>query len=344
MNKKIGIVGLGKMGIMHLSILSSMKNIEVTCVADKTKIIGKGLQKYLSKIRFYSDYKEMIDKESLDGVFITTPVFLHVPISEYCINKNIPFFLEKPAGLSDSDCKKLTNMKNISSVINMVGYCKREQRNFSILKDFIESNLIGKIKNYKATYYKSSIFKENKGWRFNPRTSGGGAVMGFGTHLIDLIFWIFGSVDTVSAEIKSIFSKEVEDSCRARLNHKLGISGQISINWSIPGYRKEDTKFLVIGTEGIIYATNDYLKFYLKERKGKYNSGWTTMPIQEIWKGIEMDIGGYYYTSQNLKFVNALISDEKIKPDIFDAYEVHRIVEGIYSSSKKDGELININD
>jgi len=299
MTKKIGVIGLGKMGIMHLSILYSMEDVQITCVSDKVNKIGVGITRYLPGVKFYTDYKEMLSNENLDGVFITTPVFLHVEMATYCVKKKVPFFLEKPLSLSFREGQKLVRKNAESRVGNMVGYCKRQQNNYSITRKLIKSGELGRVLSYKATCYKASIFKNNTSWRFSKEYSGGGALMSFGSHLVDMLYWLFGDVSKVEGNCRKIYSKKVEDYCFAKLYHESGVNGEMLVNWSKKGYRKEDTKILIKAEKGCILVTNDSIKLLLREASKSYPKGITSIPIQEFWEGSNPDLGGYFFTKQD---------------------------------------------
>ena len=60
----------------------------------------------------------------------------------------------------------------------------------------------------------SQIFKKGKGWRSDPKKSGGGVVNIQATHLLDLITWFFGFPEKVQAFSNNYYSKSLEDFCR----------------------------------------------------------------------------------------------------------------------------------
>ncbi len=69
---KGGFIGFGRMGITHFSILNSHDSVKIVSVCDSSKTLMNILGKYTDIIT-YSDYNEMIDKEELDFVVISTP-------------------------------------------------------------------------------------------------------------------------------------------------------------------------------------------------------------------------------------------------------------------------------
>src|SRR5215831_16702196 len=81
----VGIVGLGKMGLLHTGILNSVDNVKIIAISEKEKLIAKYLKNSLPYVKVYEDYERMLETEILDLVYITTPIASHFPIMSSCI-------------------------------------------------------------------------------------------------------------------------------------------------------------------------------------------------------------------------------------------------------------------
>ena len=68
---RAGVVGFGKMGILHAGVLNSLDGVRLCGVADSQPLILKSLKEMLpAHIKPYSDYRQMISGEALDLVYI----------------------------------------------------------------------------------------------------------------------------------------------------------------------------------------------------------------------------------------------------------------------------------
>ena len=76
---RIGVVGAGKMGISHLSILGAHPSVEVAGVCDSMGYLLDVLEKYTGVAK-YTDAQRMLDTADLDGVLIATPSASHVDL------------------------------------------------------------------------------------------------------------------------------------------------------------------------------------------------------------------------------------------------------------------------
>lgn len=124
MNKKILIVGYGKIGKRYLSILKEKKNIE-PIIFTRNFIKTK-------KVKFINDYKEL---NKINGVIIATPVNTHFQYTKFFLEKNIPVLLEKPIA---SQLKQANELKILSQ--------KRKTSLIINYSDLFDPNLIKLLK------------------------------------------------------------------------------------------------------------------------------------------------------------------------------------------------------
>lgn len=64
---RIGVVGMGRMGLTHYSIINTHPSVEIVSVSDTSELILSMLKKYLPKLNTYKDYKEQLAAGDLDS-------------------------------------------------------------------------------------------------------------------------------------------------------------------------------------------------------------------------------------------------------------------------------------
>lgn len=327
----VGIVGLGKMGILHMGILNTLDGVEVRAVADNQELILTVFKKLVpSPVRIYQDYKEMISKENLDLVYITTSTALHTKIAKECVDNKINFFVEKPLGLSVADCNPLLDAVTRTPVINMVGYCKRFSDTFRKAKEVIDNGLLGKLVYLNASMYVSQVFLKGRGWRYKKESSGGGVLTTLASHLVDLLLWLFGDISLVNGNTKSFYSKDVEDFVHSYLMFKSGLEGYLDASWSVRNYRLPEVRIEVHGEKGMLVVNDDYVKTYLDKE-----SSWTTYFKQDLYRGVDFDLGGPEYTLEDEYLLECIRNRRKAESDVFDGFKVQKVVEAIYRSASE---------
>ncbi len=118
--KKVGIIGLGTITEYYLEGLKNSKVLELTAVCDT--LINSVSKKYYEEYPFYLDYKEMIEKEGLDYIIISTPPKSHFEIAKYALENNVNVIVEKPATTNLKDLKYLMDLAKQNNLIFEVMY------------------------------------------------------------------------------------------------------------------------------------------------------------------------------------------------------------------------------
>lgn len=340
---KAGIIGMGKMGILHAGILNSLDNVSIKAISDNQVMILKAIQNILPVVG-YNNYIKMLNKEDLDLVYITTPVAHHVKIAEECANRGINFFVEKPLGMSASECINLSRKLNDEGdIINMVGYCKRFVDTFSKAKEIIDSNVLGDLIHLKSSMYVSQLFTKGGGWRYKKKESGGGVLIGISSHLIDLLLWFFGDISSVRGSCKTYYSKEVDDFAHSYLVFKNGLEGYLDASWSMRNHRLLETKIEIQCENGMLVVSDDYVKVYLDETCNGFNNGWTTYRKQDLYKGVTLDLGGPEYTLEDEHMIESIRSGAQTTIDISQGIRVQNVIDAIYRSSSEE-KMVNVSE
>jgi predicted dehydrogenase len=304
---KVALIGAGKMGISHLSILGANPSVEVVGVCDTSKLVIDVLEKYGS-FRGYSDYKKMIQETNPDAVVVAVPTKFHATIVKDLLERGIHVFVEKPFCLNASQGEELVALAKSRGVINQVGYHNKFIGNFSELRRLIDGGWLGDIYHFVGESYGPVVTKKKaETWRSDP-AEGGGCLMDYASHVIDLINYLLAPVTRVhGAILKKVYSGGVEDAVYALLELSSRVSGVLSVNWSDETYRKMSTSITVIGTKGKVICDAAEIRIYFKEANNSgYSKGWSTKYITDLTEQVDFYLRGEEYSAQLDHFVNAI--------------------------------------
>ncbi len=338
----VAVVGIGKMGLLHAGILNGLEGVKLRAIADTSKFLLGFAQSLKDDVEIYDDFRTMLDRSRPDAAVLATPVFLHVPMANECLQRGIPFFLEKPLSLTSADAEPLVAAVEQRKLTTMVGYMMRYVETFARAKQLLQSGALGELITFNATIYVSQLFKTGKGWRYNKKESGGGVVIGQATHLIDLLRWYFGPVSLVSAHTRNWYSQEVEDFAHAHFEFAGGVTGWLDSSWSVRHHRLLEVSLTVHAANGNLMVCDDYVKLYLDKPAAGFHAGWTNFMKPDLFEGVAIDLGGPQYTRQDSAFITAVKNGTSVESDVRNAYEVQRIVDAIYASAAKHGEPVRL--
>lgn len=335
---KGAIIGLGKMGISHAAIVGAHSDVEMVAVCDTSSLVLDAFKKF-SQVKVYTDYKKMIENELLDFVLIATPTRFHYPMVKYSLEKGLHVFCEKPFSLNSKEGEELVELANRKGLANQVGYHNHFIGTFRELSRLLKSNILGELVHFTGEAYGPVVTKDKgSSWRSKPE-EGGGCLYDYASHVLNLIQEIIGRpVEARGCQLKSIYSKGVEDAVYGTLILENGLSGLISVNWSDETYRKMSTSISVQGKNGKIICDATEIKIYLKEASKKENleKGWTIKYITDFAIPVDYYLRGEEYSAQIEYFIDCIKSKKKISYNSFEkGLYTDKVVEMIVSEYNK---------
>ena len=293
------------------------------------------LGKY-ADIRTYSDYHEMIDKEELDFVIVSTPSGSHAEVIKAAIDHNLHTFSEKPFTLTPEEGKEVLELLKGKDLVNQVGYVNRFNEVFVEVKRLLDAGMIGEVKNFSSEMYGPTVLKDSKGnWR-GKQKMGGGCMYEFASHCIDLVVYLMGQPEKVAGSImQSIYSSGVDDLVISNFIYDRGCSGTIMVNWSDETYRKPTNIVEIFGTKGKIIADKHAYKIYLKEPNpdNGFHEGWNTRYITDFAKSVRFYVRGNEFTRQLDYFIDC-IKERRI--DNISSFEEAHKTDVIMESIRRD--------
>lgn len=305
---KIALIGAGKMGISHLSILGANPAVDVVGVCDTSKMVNDFLTRF-GEFNCFTDYKRMIEEVQPDAVVVAVPTRVHYSIIKYLLEKKISVFAEKPFCLTPEQGGELVELALIQGVVNQVGYHNKFLGTFKEVKRLVSGGFLGNISHFVGESYGPVVIRPQKQtWR-SDHAEGGGCLMDYASHVIDLINDTIAPISAVKGSmLKSVYSSSVEDAVYSLVELSNGVSGVISVNWSDETYRKMSTTVTIMGTKGKIVSDANELKVYFKKSDAPpgYVQGWNVKYITELTEQVDFYLRGEEYSEQLDYFIGAL--------------------------------------
>lgn len=335
---KGAIIGLGKMGLSHAAILNAHPEVEMVAVCDTSSLVLEAFKKY-STVKTYGNHKVMLDKEKPDFVLVATPTRFHYPMVKLALELGLHVFCEKPFSLTVKEGEELVKIAEEKNLINQVGYHNHFIGTFRELKRLLQAGVLGELVHFTGEAYGPVVVKEKVGtWRSKP-DEGGGCLFDYASHVINLIQEIISKpVKASGTQLKSIFSKGVEDAVYGTLILENGLSGILSVNWSDETYRKMSTSVTVQGKNGKIICDATEIKIYLKEPSAKegLDKGWTIKYITDLAIPVNFYLRGEEYSAQIDNFIDCIRNKKQTSYNSFEqGLYTDKVIDLIIENYKK---------
>ena len=116
----IGLHGKGNSDILHASV-GGRENVVALCDVHQNAYGAKVAAEKFPKAKFYTDYKEMLEKENLDVVTGSTPDHTHANISKAAMEKGIHVYVQKPLTHNVKEARMLTELARKNKIVTQRG-------------------------------------------------------------------------------------------------------------------------------------------------------------------------------------------------------------------------------
>lgn len=226
---RVGIIGCGLMGNMHLTAYKKNPDVEIVAYADtdpeKTKSISQRV-----KGNVYVSHKDMLASEQLDAVSICTVPSTHREIVLDALTAGVNVLCEKPLAISAAEAREMTEKTKQKNKLLLTAFKFRFFEEVQQAKELLKQGNLGKITHFRLMF--GGYLNMAGTWYANKAISGGGIVMDNGPHAIDLVRYLLGEVKDISAQLTNFQDLEVEDTAHLNLTLESGAIGTVDISWS----------------------------------------------------------------------------------------------------------------
>ncbi len=201
----------------------------------------------------YTNALDLIQSEKINAIYIATPPDVREAYAMEAMQLGKPVYLEKPMALNLAACKRLKVASEKLGVKLSVAHYRRNLPLFMEVKNILEQDLIGAVKEVQITMLKKTdkAAKDPSNWRVDPSIAGGGYFYDLAPHQIDLVFYFFGkpiSFSGTSTNKARLY--KAEDFVQGTIELENGIVCKGLWDFSINGEEKDE--FLIIGEKGTI--------------------------------------------------------------------------------------------
>ncbi|MDP8246155.1 MAG: Gfo/Idh/MocA family oxidoreductase [Candidatus Hinthialibacter antarcticus] len=194
---RIGIIGVGMIGVEHIRGFKVIPRCKVFAIADPDEGRLKKVSAEHSIPLSFKNYKELLDHEEIDGVVICAPPFAHEEIATAALKAGKHVLTEKPMAPNPAAAKRINRIAKRAGL--WLGSCScrfRFSPTVMKAKEIVESGDLGEIYHISM----SGVSRRNRpgidyhvsaAWNLDKSKSGGGAVMDWGIYDLNILFWLF---------------------------------------------------------------------------------------------------------------------------------------------------------
>jgi perosamine synthetase len=318
---RIGIVGCGQMGRWHLDAYKANPQVELVAFADSDLNRAQDFAKETGAVA-YASHNEMVKNESLDGVSICTVPSTHKEIALDLLNAGVNILCEKPLAISTLQAKEMVDEANEKNLLLLTAFKFRFYDEVQKTKELLDKGSLGKILSFRLMF--GGYLDAAGTWYSRKEMSGGGVIIDNASHATDLIRYLFGEVNSVSAQVETLQKIEVEDTAKLSLSMENGCLGTIDLSWNIPIPSK--TYLEVYGEDGTALLDLDGVTY-----KFRTWNDWKRTPNHTSIKE--------EFSRQIAHFINSISTKKPLVTNNEDGLKSQLIIDAAYESAKEEKSI-----
>lgn len=261
---KTAIIGCGAIAERkHIPCAIKLPEIELVALVDKDVHRAEVLSKRFGIEKYYQDFEEVLSE--VEVAIVATPNSSHAEISRECLKRGIHVLCEKPMAKSVAECESMIEASESGNAKLMVGYYMRYTSNVRIARELVMEGIIRNIKSIECSSGFVFHWPSVSNFYDSYESSGGGVLIDWGVHLIDLLYWITGQEPRfVSFRVEDRNGSKIEKDAELVLELTDGIRCRMTLS---------RTKKLANNLQ--IIAGNGWLRIYFNDfqRMEVYKTG-----------------------------------------------------------------------
>ena len=267
---KVALIGCGRISKNHIKALLSLKEkVEIIALCDvKEQNIKKALleisdtyksiKKSPPKLKSFSSYDQLLEEIkssaiTIDLIVLSTPSGLHASQTVSAAKLGLNVCTEKPMATNWEDGIEMLKATEKAKVKLFVVKQNRFNNTIKLVKEQIDQGRFGKIHLITSNVFwqRPQKYYDNDDWRGTWQYDGG-ALMNQASHYVDLLCWLGGPVESVSAAIATLGRNiEVEDTAALNLRYRNKALGSMAV--TMLTYPKNlEGSITIIGEKGTV--------------------------------------------------------------------------------------------
>ena len=347
----VAVIGSGRIAnYAHFPALSKLENVRIKYACDIIIEKAQKAKEDFPKIeKVILDYHDALIDPEVDTVFVLTPNYEHKRITIDALRAGKNVLCEKPIALNYEDALEMQKEAQKANKILNIGVNNRYNAAVNAIKKYVDDGTLGDVYHVESHFFTTRSIPGLGGPFTTKAKSGGGVLIDWGVHLLDLVQYIVGhkKLKSVSASTNSVLAKDMKEyrygnmwaedtsdvehgtndveefvSCFARYDsYSLSFTGAWATN--IPA-----DEFYID-----IYGSKAGIRLLFNKQTFKIFKS-STLDVEESNVPFEN-----HYEIEDKMFIDSVTTGKKNRGYIDEVIDVEKLIDLIYLSSKEEKEI-----
>jgi predicted dehydrogenase len=247
-----GLIGCGDIAAKRVAaaLRDTSGSSLVTVARAKAELAPEFAQRHGAR-RWHADWRDVLGDGEVDAVYLATPVRVHAEQAVAAAEAGKHVLCEKPMASSVAECERMIAAARRHGVRLGVAYYRHHYPMVARLRELLASGEIGRPVLAQVQVFEpfDAAPGEARSWLLRKADAGGGPMMDFGCHRIEVLLHLLGPVARVTGFPANVrfHDRDVEDTCVAHMRFASGAEAVLTVTHAAA--ERRDT-FELYGSEG----------------------------------------------------------------------------------------------
>lgn len=200
---QVAVIGCGTIAdSAHVPSYAQLDSANIRYLVDIDPAKAEALKAKhdLQNAKVITDYREALNDPELHAVSVCLPNDLHKPVTLAALEAGKDVLCEKPIALSLTEATQMRDMAQAKGRILNIGVVNRFNTAVNHIKQIVEDGGLGSVYHVYCSFRSFRSIPGMGGWFTNKARSGGGVLIDWGVHFIDLILYVIGNPEILAVD------------------------------------------------------------------------------------------------------------------------------------------------
>ena len=334
---RAAVVGLGRAGLAHATLLSTVPDCELVAVVDRRREARERMRGMGYHARAFGSLKKMLAVAKPDAVFVCGPQHERAATARAALEAGAAVLVEHPFGVTLEEAESIASQAASAARPLACACALAFTPVFRRAQEALVAGVLGEVRQARSSMFVTRVFDAAHPVHHEPGPISGGVLAQVASELLFLLMWYLGVPVEARATSSRIYGG-LEDELHAMMKLASGVEVGLDCSWSVPGYPEPATVIELEGDNGKLLISDDGIEADLVQARAGFGAGHTRIRSAELPQPAAFDWGGEALYLMDASFLAWTTGGPAVPNQGRFALEVHRVMAALYASTRADGE------
>ena len=333
---RVGVVGLGRAGVIHAGVIAAIPNAELVGLADARPAARREVRGVGFKAPMFDRLSALLDKAQPEALVIAAPLEDRAALVREALEARIPVLAERPMAAGFAEADALAMLARGNDTPFACAHALMFHPVFAEVRTILSAEPLGAPRRVRASSYRSRVFDSARQAAMASERAAGGVLA---HDALDTLFYLiesFGMPREVRATVLRLFGP-LEDEAHVMMTLPSGTEVGLDASWSVPGYAAPATVIECECENGKLLASDDAVELDIVTERHGFRAGHTRLGLADLPQRARFDLDGEATYLMDSGFLAWVAGGDPAPHRAERSLRAQRVLDALYASAKQGG-------